>query len=81
MTRRELMTDIATEVAFRAGTHARVTSVPTGYRVTWPGVTVQLDPETQRATIHRQSGKADVSLRRLSVDSAATTILTHCKES
>ena len=74
------MDGIATEVACRAGTHARVTSVPTGYRVTWPGVTVHLDPETKRATIHRQSGRADVSLRRLSVGSAATAILTHCKE-
>ena len=82
MTRRELMTDIATEVAFRAGTRARVTSTPTGYRVTWPGVTVHLDPDAQRATIRNaHTGKtADLPLRRLSADSAATTILTHCKE-
>ena len=34
MTHRELMTDIATEVAFRAGTYARVASTPTGYMST-----------------------------------------------
>lgn len=82
MTRRELITDIATEVAFRAGTHARATTTPTGYHVTWPGVTVHLDPDTKRATIRNaHTGKtADLPLRRLPVDSAATTILTHCKE-
>lgn len=82
MTHRELMDGITTEVACRAGAHARVTSTPTGYRVTWPGVTVHLDPGTQRATIRNaHTGKiTDLPLRRLSVDSAAKTILTHCKE-
>ena len=50
--------------------------------MTWPGVTVHLDPDTKRATIRNaHTGKtADLPLRRLPVDSAATTILTHCKE-
>ena len=67
MTHRELMDGITTEVACRAGAHARVTSTPTGYRVTWPGVTVHLDPGTQRATIRNaHTGKtADLPLRHV----------------
>ena len=82
MTHRELMEGIATEVACRSGAHARATTTPTGYHVTWPGVTVHLDPDTKRSTIRNaRTGKtAGLPLRRLSVDSAATAILTHCKE-
>lgn len=52
------------------------------YEPSWPGVTVHLDPDTKRATIRNaHTGKAtDLPLRRLSVDSAETTILTRCKE-
>lgn len=81
MTRSALMADIASEIALRVGIHTRVRSTPTGYCVAWPGVTIQLDPDIQRAIIHRPSGMTDVSLRRLSVDGAATIILDHCKES